>query len=82
MKKFLTVILSLVLLAGCGHPVTVGLAVSLSQPTKKDKPVYAPGIRITTQSLPDTVIGQSYSVTVQTEGGSLPLSWGWSGSSG
>jgi len=61
-------------LCGCGHPVTVGLAIWLAgQGGHKKKSVPHPSI--VTDSLPAAVEGVSYEAVLQAEGGTPPYTW-------
>jgi len=41
----------------------------------KPKPAAEAGVKITTTSLPDGLVGASYNVTLTATGGTLPYSW-------
>lgn len=41
----------------------------------KPKPAAAAGVKITTNSLPDGIVGASYNVTLSATGGTLPYTW-------
>ena len=61
-------------LCGCGHPVTVGLAIWLAgQGGHKKESVPRPSI--VTDSLPAAVKGVSYEAVLQAEGGTPPYTW-------
>ena len=74
MRKLLIAVILFPFLAGCGHPVTVGLLALLAQPEKKDKVAAVP-LTITTNALDYAVNGAAYSDTVSAVGGSQPYTW-------
>jgi hypothetical protein len=77
MKKLFIAVLLLPFLIGCGHPVTIGLAIWLAQPggkKGKDAPVYFE-LDIATTSLPYAVNGVAYDETVMAIGGTAPYTW-------
>ena len=75
MKRLILIILLAAGLAGCGHPVTVGLALWLSQPKDKDDDAVVYPLAVLTDALPYAVNGEAYAATMTAMGGYPPYNW-------
>jgi len=65
-------------MCGCGHPVTIALALWLTNEGGKAKKT-VPTPRVVTDTLPDGVRGESYEAALTAEGGTPPYTWAVTG---
>ena len=65
-------------LCGCGHPVTIALALWLTNKSSKAKKS-VPTPRVVTDTLPDGVQGESYEAVLTAESGTPPYTWAAAG---
>lgn len=56
--------------------VTVQVTSGVQSASRSIAVVVTPGLSITTTALPDGIVGQPYSITLQTSGGTGSMSWG------
>ncbi len=76
MKKMLLFLALLTLVAGCGHPVTIGLIAWLSQGDEDDDGVVMPAkLSVRTSTLPYAVNGVAYNTGLSAAGGKAPYNW-------
>jgi len=77
MKRLVLVLGLAAVLCGCGHPVTVALAVLLSQDSGGGSKHHGSApLEITTGNLPEGLVGKAYGpVALQVAGGTAPYTW-------
>lgn len=76
MKKMLLFLALLTLVAGCGHPVTIGLIAWLSQGDDDDDGAIMPAkLSVAATTLPYAVNGVAYNAELRATGGKAPYNW-------